>query len=84
MSTSCANNYLVKDTEIELTNLCNAKCPLCYRNNKDYIAKAPYQRPLNEVINQLDLFTNLESIKLVGKSNIFLLKLTILSYSKTN
>lgn len=66
MSTSYANNYLVKDTELELTNLCNAKCPLCYRNNKDYIAKSPYQRPLNEVIEQLNLFTNLESIKLVG------------------
>ena len=66
MSTSYANNYLVKDTELELTNLCNAKCPLCYRNNKDYIAKSPYQRPLNEVIDQLNLFTNLESIKLVG------------------
>ena len=66
MLTSYANNYLVKDTELELTNLCNAKCPLCYRNNKDYIAKSPYQRPLNEVIEQLNLFTNLESIKLVG------------------
>lgn len=66
MSTSYANNYLVKDTELELTNLCNAKCPLCYRNNKDYISKVPYQRPLNEVIDQLNLFTNLESIKLVG------------------
>lgn len=66
MSTSYANNYLVKDTELELTNLCNAKCPLCYRNNKDYIAKSPYQRPLKDVIEQLDLFTNLESIKLVG------------------
>ena len=66
MSTSYVNNYSVKDTELELTNLCNAKCPLCYRNNKDYIAKSPYQRPLNEVIDQLNLFTNLESIKLVG------------------
>lgn len=68
MSTSFVNeqNYLVKDTELELTNICNAKCPLCYRNNKDYIQLRTIQRPLEEVINQLELFTELESIKLVG------------------
>ena len=58
--------YDSKDTEIELTNLCNAKCPLCYRNNIEYIQGKAFQRPLNEVINQLDKFTKLESIKLVG------------------
>lgn len=73
MSTSYADNsngiggvYDANDTELELTNICNAKCPLCYRNNKDYITKASYQRPLEEVIEQLNNFTRLESIKLVG------------------
>ena len=60
------NIFLSKDTEIELTNLCNAKCPLCYRNNKDYKQGKFYQRELKEVIKQLDSFINLESIKLVG------------------
>ena len=55
-----------KDTELELSNICNAKCPLCYRNNKHYIQQRPYHRPLEEVINQLEEFHQLESIKLVG------------------
>ena len=77
MSTSYANSglgglggvdgvYNAKDTELELSNICNAKCPLCYRNNKDYIQKAPIQRPLQDIIEQLDKFHKLESIKLVG------------------
>ena len=77
MSTSYANSgldgvdgvygvYNAKDTELELSNICNAKCPLCYRNNKDYIQKAPMQRPLQDIIEQLDKFHKLESIKLVG------------------
>ena len=58
--------YDANDTELELSNICNAKCPLCYRNNKHYIQQGPYHRPLQEVIEQLNNFTRLESIKLVG------------------
>ena len=58
----------IEDVEIELTTLCNAKCPLCYRNYKVFKEHYPKNviRPLDEVIAQLDKFVNLKVIRLVG------------------
>lgn len=58
----------VEDVEIELTTLCNAKCPLCYRNYNAFKEHYPKNiiRPLVDVIAQLDKFVNLKVIRLVG------------------
>jgi len=58
----------VIDIELELTTLCNAKCQLCYRNYKsfkEHYAKTKV-RPLKEVIDQLETFSDLEWVRLVG------------------
>lgn len=59
---------LIEDVELELTTYCNAACPLCYRNYKSFNAHYPKhkERPLNEIIEQLDTYTNLKYVRLVG------------------
>ncbi len=54
--------------ELELTTLCNADCPLCYRNYKAFKSHYPktISRPIDEVINQLNEYPNLNEIRLVG------------------
>ncbi|MFA7127774.1 MAG: radical SAM protein [Sphaerochaeta sp.] len=56
----------MKDIELELSNICNASCPLCFRNNIKYTQSRPYHRPLSSIINQLDNLKDLQSVKLVG------------------
>ena len=34
----------IRELEIEFTTLCNARCPLCYRNYKSF-AQSPYFLP---------------------------------------
>lgn len=56
------------DIELELTTLCNAGCQLCYRNYttfKDHYPETKI-RPLQEVIEQMDTFPDLEWVRLVG------------------
>lgn len=57
-----------EDLEIELSSFCNAKCPLCYRNNINFRNHYPrfFERDFNELKNQLDMFTNVKWIRLVG------------------
>lgn len=58
----------VIDLELELTTLCNAHCGLCYRNYttfKDHYPETKI-RPLQEIIDQLETFPDLEWIRLVG------------------
>lgn len=59
---------LVRDLELELTTLCNAQCQLCYRNYTSFKDHYPTNkvRPLQEVIDQLETFPDLEWIRLVG------------------
>jgi len=61
-------NYKVKDIELELSTLCQAECPLCYRNYKSYDKHYPEElvRPLDEIIDQLNTYPDLEWIRLVG------------------
>ncbi len=59
--------YDIKEFEIDLTGTCNLKCPLCTRNYKhgeQLIVKNI--RPVNDIINQLDIFKNLERIMIAG------------------
>ncbi len=58
----------VIDLELELTTLCNAHCQLCYRNYTAFKEHYPETkiRPLQEVIDQLETFPDLEWIRLVG------------------
>lgn len=58
----------VVDLELELTTHCNAECGLCYRNYTTFKEHYPENkvRPLQEVIDQLETFPDLEWIRLVG------------------
>lgn len=58
----------VIDIELELTTLCNAQCQLCYRNYQTFKEHYPENkvRPLQEVIDQMDTFPDLEWVRLVG------------------
>jgi len=61
-------NYVVKDVELELSTLCQAECPLCYRNYNTFTEHYPENlvRPLDEVVAQLNGYTELEYVRLVG------------------
>ena len=56
------------DVELELTTLCNAHCQLCYRNYKGFKEHYPKTqiRLLQDVIDQMDTFPDLEWVRLVG------------------
>ena len=58
----------VIDVELELTTLCNAHCQLCYRNYTTFKEHYPKTqiRPLQEVLDQMDTFPDLEWVRLVG------------------
>ena len=59
----------IHEIEIEFTTLCNAKCPLCYRNYKAFATPKyvkPFQRDFNDAIQQLDKFDSLDFVMLVG------------------
>lgn len=59
----------VMELEFECTTLCNAQCPLCYRNYVSF-QKSPYGIPtvrdFQETLGQLDTFRNLRYVMLVG------------------
>ena len=56
------------DLEIETSTICQADCPLCFRNYKSFNEVYPksIQRDFYEIITQLDNYTNLEWVRLVG------------------
>lgn len=57
----------VHEIELELTGTCNLKCPLCTRNYAHAKHQlVAHQRPLNEIIKQLDRFPNLKHINIAG------------------
>lgn len=55
----------IERLEIDLTGSCNAKCPLCARNYKHLEVKYN-DRHLDEITKQLDEYTDLRYIHLVG------------------
>jgi MoaA/NifB/PqqE/SkfB family radical SAM enzyme len=65
-------NYLlreedIKEVELELTGTCNLNCPLCTRNyhHADHMMKHN-ERPISDIINQLDKYKALNEINLAG------------------
>lgn len=57
----------VKEIELELTGTCNLKCPLCTRNyaHANHQLKS-HQRPLEDIIKQLDSFSGLQHVNIAG------------------
>lgn len=57
----------IVELEMDLNGICNLKCPLCTRNYKhaEHLIKA-HQRPLSEIIAQLDSFPNLKIFYMAG------------------
>lgn len=57
------------ELELECTTVCNAQCPLCYRNYKSF-RESPYAKPIirsfNDVRIHLEKFQNLRFVMLVG------------------
>lgn len=51
--------------ELELTSVCNLKCPLCMRERMQLPKKNSF-RPIGEVIDQLDQYTSLRYVTLAG------------------
>lgn len=43
----------VEIVEIDLTTMCNASCPLCFRNHKDFPEKysKPFARSTSDILN---------------------------------
>lgn len=59
----------IYELEFECTTLCNAQCPLCFRNYKsfkDSKYSKTYIRPYDDVIKQLETMKNLNFVMLVG------------------
>lgn len=55
--------------ELDLTTICNARCPLCYRNTKDFsekYKKSSY-RSYEEIMAQISSFKNLKTVYLIGQ-----------------
>jgi MoaA/NifB/PqqE/SkfB family radical SAM enzyme len=57
----------IKEIEIELTGICNLSCPLCTRNYS-HANHQKYKniRPLNELIEQFNLFPELNHVNIAG------------------
>lgn len=49
--------------------MCNASCPLCFRNHKDFPEKysKPFARSTSDILNQLVQFKNLKKVELIGQ-----------------
>lgn len=59
----------IEVVEIDLTTMCNAACPLCFRNHKDFPEKyfKPFARSSSDILNQLVQFKNLKKVELIGQ-----------------
>lgn len=62
------NRELIRVVELDLGATCNLDCPLCHRNWEDaqHLISGTNQRPVEEVIAQLETFPNLETITIAG------------------
>ncbi len=60
----------IEKIELELSNVCNLKCPLCLSQNKQFsnIFK-PHFRSVSDIIKQLDLFENVKVISIAGDAS---------------
>lgn len=55
--------------EIELTNTCNLKCPLCIRQTHDFEKNNKNFRNIDSIIKQLDEFKNLKYLTIAGQTS---------------
>lgn len=55
--------------ELDLSTICNAKCPLCMRQSQLFpeIYKKPFFRQVDDIVEQLNKFKNLEYVYLIGQ-----------------
>jgi MoaA/NifB/PqqE/SkfB family radical SAM enzyme len=63
------NKDNIVTVELDLTTVCNAKCPLCYRNSIKFNPKymKPFHRSGKEILDQLSTFPNLKTVYLIGQ-----------------
>ena len=61
------NKNQVEEIELDLTGLCNLECPLCTRNysHANHLLEKNV-RPIEEIIAQLDEYTNLQRFFIAG------------------
>lgn len=59
----------IERIELELTNTCNLKCPLCIREIRPELKNKHKHRPLEEIIKQLDTYENLKYITIAGPTS---------------
>ena len=55
--------------ELELTNTCNLKCPLCIRQTHMFEKNNKNFRSIESIINQLETFNNLKYITIAGQTS---------------
>jgi len=61
------SNKDIKEVELDLTGTCNLSCPLCARNYNNQSDLILYnERPISDIINQLNAFPNLTDCCLAG------------------
>jgi len=70
----------VLEIEQDLTSTCDLQCPLCTRNYSHFDLPPKLIRPLEDIISQLDTFTNLERMYIAGQYSEPLLHPRFLEY----
>lgn len=78
----------IKIIELDLTTMCNAQCPLCFRQQKNFPEKykQPFYRPAEEINAQIDKFKHLQWVYFIGQMSEPTTHpdfLSIVSHSKT-
>jgi len=72
----------IEEIEQDLTSLCDLECTLCTRNYSHFDLPKPQKRNIDDVIKQLDTFTNLKRVYLAGQYSEPLLFPDIIKYLK--
>ena len=60
----------VEIVELDLTTMCNASCPLCFRQSIAFPEKfrdLQHWRPMKEIVKQLEGFKSLQKVYLIGQ-----------------
>ena len=63
------DNKSIEIIELDLTTMCNARCPLCFRHSQQFPEKfkKPFWRPLSQIVDQLKTFPQLATVYLIGQ-----------------
>ena len=88
----CCKNFIdLKDVitvELDLSTVCDGKCPLCFRNMLSFPEKYKHQffRVFNDIIAQLDAFANLKTLQICGQMSeptLYPRLLDLIKYAKS-